>query len=215
MRGNQLALLASASLAFSTAASAAVTYTFAGGTGGLAIGETIFADFDFTNGGVVGGAIVNGDSSGQYAEPAYGDQGDNYLNVVGGNAAFFDLTGQMGGGVGSISLDLGSVDDYNTFTICLSISGCSSYAGNVLVPGANGNQSVPATNGRLTFTATGGDIITGLTLSSSQNSAETDNYAITAAVPEPKTWGMMLLGFGLIGFSMRRRRSAATLVQAV
>ena len=26
------------------------------------------------------------------------------------------------------------------------------------------------------------------------------------AVPEPATWGMMLLGFGAIGFSMRRRR---------
>jgi len=33
---------------------------------------------------------------------------------------------------------------------------------------------------------------------------------ITAAVPEPSTWGMMLLGFGAIGYSMRRsRRSSA------
>jgi hypothetical protein len=29
----------------------------------------------------------------------------------------------------------------------------------------------------------------------------------TAAVPEPATWAMMLLGFGAIGFGMRRRRS--------
>jgi hypothetical protein len=28
------------------------------------------------------------------------------------------------------------------------------------------------------------------------------------AVPEPATWAMMLLGFGAIGFSMRRRRSS-------
>jgi hypothetical protein len=28
----------------------------------------------------------------------------------------------------------------------------------------------------------------------------------TTAVPEPATWAMMLLGFGAIGFSMRRRR---------
>jgi hypothetical protein len=27
-----------------------------------------------------------------------------------------------------------------------------------------------------------------------------------AAVPEPATWGMMLMGFGAIGFAMRRRR---------
>ena len=29
------------------------------------------------------------------------------------------------------------------------------------------------------------------------------------AVPEPSTWAMMLLGFGAIGYAMRRRRSAA------
>jgi len=31
-------------------------------------------------------------------------------------------------------------------------------------------------------------------------------YTPTAAVPEPATWAMMLLGFGAIGVSMRRRR---------
>lgn len=30
-----------------------------------------------------------------------------------------------------------------------------------------------------------------------------------AVVPEPATWGMMLTGFGAIGFAMRRRRTAA------
>lgn len=30
----------------------------------------------------------------------------------------------------------------------------------------------------------------------------------TAAVPEPATWAMMLLGFGAIGFAMRRRKQA-------
>ena len=32
-----------------------------------------------------------------------------------------------------------------------------------------------------------------------------------AAVPEPATWGMMLMGFGAIGFAMRRRRRPALL----
>lgn len=30
----------------------------------------------------------------------------------------------------------------------------------------------------------------------------------TAAVPEPATWAMLLIGFGAVGFSMRRRRHA-------
>jgi hypothetical protein len=32
--------------------------------------------------------------------------------------------------------------------------------------------------------------------------------ASTAAVPEPSTWAMMLVGFGAVGFSMRRARRA-------
>ena len=31
-------------------------------------------------------------------------------------------------------------------------------------------------------------------------------FQAQSAVPEPATWGMMLLGFGAVGFSMRRRR---------
>jgi hypothetical protein len=36
------------------------------------------------------------------------------------------------------------------------------------------------------------------------------SFGNVAAVPEPGTWAMMLLGFGAIGFSMRRRRSQAS-----
>jgi len=32
-----------------------------------------------------------------------------------------------------------------------------------------------------------------------------DNVSLTAAVPEPSTWGMMLAGLGLVGLMMRRR----------
>ncbi len=36
--------------------------------------------------------------------------------------------------------------------------------------------------------------------------AKIGNGATIAAVPEPATWAMMLIGFGLIGFTMRRRQ---------
>ena len=36
-----------------------------------------------------------------------------------------------------------------------------------------------------------------------------------AGVPEPATWAMMLIGFGAMGVSLRRRRRVPTLLQAV
>jgi hypothetical protein len=37
----------------------------------------------------------------------------------------------------------------------------------------------------------------------------------TAAVPEPATWAMMLVGFGAVGFGVRRRNNVRTAVQFV
>ncbi|WP_114226850.1 MULTISPECIES: PEPxxWA-CTERM sorting domain-containing protein [Sphingomonas] len=40
-------------------------------------------------------------------------------------------------------------------------------------------------------------------------------FASTAAVPEPSTWALMLLGFGGMGVAMRRQRRSATLLAQV
>lgn len=62
----------------------------------------------------------------------------------------------------------------------------------------------------------GVDVIT-ITGRAGANNSGLSNSALFAtggvgAVPEPSTWAMMLIGFGAVGFSMRRRR--ATFVQA-
>jgi hypothetical protein len=41
------------------------------------------------------------------------------------------------------------------------------------------------------------------------------SFGQTAAVPEPSTWAMMLIGFGAVGFSMRRRRRASARLMQV
>jgi hypothetical protein len=42
-----------------------------------------------------------------------------------------------------------------------------------------------------------------------------DGFAAASAVPEPTTWAMMLIGFGAVGYSMRRRSSNYRVVQTV
>lgn len=39
------------------------------------------------------------------------------------------------------------------------------------------------------------------------------NSPMAAAVPEPGTWALMLVGFGAVGVSMRRRRSEREIAQ--
>ena len=39
-------------------------------------------------------------------------------------------------------------------------------------------------------------------------------FTLNAAVPEPSTWAMMLIGFGGIGYSVRRRRQKIAIVQS-
>jgi PEP-CTERM motif len=61
-------------------------------------------------------------------------------------------------------------------------------------------------------TATATEALTNLSFSFRQDPAffRLDNISVTAlngAVPEPATWAMMLLGFGMVGGSMRRRTS--------
>ena len=66
------------------------------------------------------------------------------------------------------------------------------------------------------FNAGGGvDVIT-ITDRLNSNATGLSNAALfqTAPLPEPGTWAMMLLGFGAIGVSLRRRRGNQELLQA-
>lgn len=40
----------------------------------------------------------------------------------------------------------------------------------------------------------------------------TNSISVAAAVPEPATWALMMAGFGILGFGLRRRTSAGTRV---
>jgi hypothetical protein len=60
-----------------------------------------------------------------------------------------------------------------------------------------------------TFTATGGTgslVFAGITGAGDLNTAI--DVVSVSAVPEPATWAMMMLGFGMVGYGLRSRRKA-------
>ena len=226
MRKIQHALLAGAALFAATAANATTTITFDDGIGGLQGGEVSYADFNTpaTSGTVVGPssnyAVLTG-SGPQGAQPAVGDQGDPYLSVgtnLPSGFVTFSFAAQPGGGASRLGMDYGSADTYNSFVLHLSNGMTETYTGQQVIDSgvANGNQTSSVTNGRLTFRPDAGVYITSIDLRSTGQALEVDNFGVIAAVPEPATWGMMLLGFGAMGVSLRRRRrSLPSLAQAV
>jgi hypothetical protein len=196
-----------AALTFAPSAQAATSITFTPGVGGLTAGQTLLAGFTnlADSAGVSGsGFDIHVGSDGNGADPAVGGTGDPYLSVLGGGTANFTF-----GGLTQLGFDYGSADLYNQLLLIFSNGPNESYNGSALINGgiANGDQIAPATNGRITITADGGRSIVGMQLTSSANSFEIDNLGTIRAVPEPATWAMMLIGFGGIGYAMRRRPS--------
>ncbi len=115
------------------------------------------------------------------------------------SATFFndgDITGKKNGTAGSIfaSTESGSVITYTSDFINFAGSTARdlSYTLNAVKPGFG----FAAGNALNSFTA-----------------AETGEFAY-AAVPEPATWAMSILGFGLLGATLRRRRTRTVATSA-
>ena len=68
------------------------------------------------------------------------------------------------------------------------------------------------------FVATGGPTTLSFTLAGQPTASQDgflDSISLTGAVPEPATWAMMLMGFGMIGAGVRsRRRSSVRITYA-
>ncbi|KQU52946.1 hypothetical protein ASG67_08730 [Sphingomonas sp. Leaf339] len=159
----------------------------------------VTAPFALTTTGTAG--IVSGDSNNNYAEPAFSDK-TPYLAVQANGTA----TLQSALSFESVSFFLGSIDTFNTVSL-LNAAGnvIQSFTGSDFIVPANGNQDLPSTNRRVTLVATAGEQrISGVRFSSGVNALEVDN--VVFAVPEPTTWALMLLGFGMVGAATRYRR---------
>jgi hypothetical protein len=225
------AMLVAASVAVPAAA---VTFFSLGGAPdpGVAWFETVVVDFDNPNAaGIfetnVGSVITAaGSTGGVRAQPAGGNS--SYRSLGTGASSTFDFSGLPGfAGLRSFSVYIGSVDLYNRIEVLGPMSTIKRVINGSDLPGNNGDQGAAITNRRLYINFVPSDEVRAVRFSSSGVAFEFDNIAVSraifvtpptttptsmphASVPEPATWALLIIGFGFVGFSARRRRSAVS-----
>ena len=178
---------------------------YTGGTGSVQSGVTYtetVSGSSTLNSGSVPGQAVDPDGSGN----------GNFLAVENGSyTVAFSTPLQF------FSFVFGSLDSYNTLTIfssafsggSLTLAGTQILTGNPLASVGPTNST---TNGRVSIDMQGAAGITSVVFGSARQAFEIDGLA--GAVPEPATWGMMILGFGAAGAALRLRRRKQVLATA-
>ena len=178
--------------------------------------------------GTATGCFGSGCTPGAYVVPPFPGSSVTDAGLVYTNGQFnqnTDANGFLGLGgttdnLGAFSLSSIPGHDYNgdvfnllvTFTLPTATSpGTSLYSTllqGIVTPGLNnGSVFIDFDNSLRSFTSAAGDFTFQVNdVSVSSNSAIQILSGQIQAVPEPATWAMMLLGFGGIGMSMRRRR---------
>ena len=204
----KLILGALATVAAIAPAQAAVTVTVVDGgayTFGQSAGILNAVNFDALAVGTVvggGGVVRSGSTPFVTAEPM-GSDGSNYLQIGAGQTATF--TSAVGKAF--FGLYVGSIDAFNHITLFDTLGNqLATFDGTVFGQPGNGDQASPQNNRWVIFEDSAASLGSVQLFSDAQNAFEVDNVAFSNAVPEPATWGMMLVGFGAVGSAMRRRR---------
>jgi hypothetical protein len=204
---NALATLAGLTL-LGTAGAANAAISISSVLGSSSYPGTFTYDFE-TPAPVSGGAIRNASISGLAAQPL-GSTG-KYWTVSPSDGSPGIMTLASYSAIATIGFLWGSVDNYNWVDV-LARNGSvlATFNGVNVVSGPNGSWTDAHMNPYATIAITGSDRtnIGGLRFRSSTNAFETDNFLI-GAVPEPATWAMLVLGFGVLGGAMRTRTRRA------
>jgi PEP-CTERM motif len=156
--------------------------------------------------GYTGGAVKNGSVPNQWASPPADTS--NFFTVgpstsTPGTVSFGFLASYFG-------YYGGSPDTYNSISFLSGGEVIKTFTGAQLATEAGVNPDGDQGVGRYwNFTAANpGEYFDSVQFISTKNAFETDNHAVlAAAVPEPETYAMMLAGFGMMGFMVRRRKN--------
>jgi choice-of-anchor C domain-containing protein len=192
----------------SNAAVAIINGSFEDGTFDPGAFSTLGLGSTAITGWVVGGLGV--DYIGTYWEAADGTRSVDLSGNDKGSISQM-LNGLTIGQTYQVTFSLaGNPDGGSSTKVAVASDGGSQSSVYAFLQGGNTKSSMGWTPQSFTFTATGESA--NLTFSASENDAygpALDNVGI-AAVPEPATWAMMILGFGVVGATVRgsRRRQA-------
>jgi len=213
-RGKLLMAAAAGSALFALASPASAAVTLTKVPGQPAYAGPFTYDFDTPPlAPISGGNVAPGAVSGVRAIPL-GSTGNYWSIGPSDGPGILDL-GSRFASVAALSFIWGSVDDYNLLEV-YNRGGTliGSFGGTAASAGPFGDHTDPNANPFVTLTFTDADTDVGkIYFKSTQNAFEVDNFLVTAGrggpgpVPEPATWAMMLLGFGAVGFGLRKRKA--------
>lgn len=156
---------------------------------------------------IVGGTVLSSDQP--FADiPKGAIAGGRFLSA--GPTTTEPSTITFASGLDYVSFLWGSPDTYNSLKVIITggVEVAFTAAGIGGFASTNGDQTYSQ---YVQFTAGAGEDILGLKFENSPSidAFEVANFSVTAAVPEPETYALMLAGLGAVGFISRRRRRQA------
>ena len=185
---------------------------------GTATGSTASATVNDLAAGVGLSVITDPRLAGILTIGAKTIESESVASSIGGLSASGTTTieGLVIGGtaLGALTIDASVFANPDPNTILLSLAGLSVILNEQIFEGDGINSFGITTNAisiKFNNFVAGTGLLNGNLIIGQSRASVTSGVA--AAVPEPGTWAMMLLGFGAIGFAMRRRRSPTPVLQ--